>query len=116
MTPEAWRLDSKISLAAAAALVGLTGRNPARTWRRWEVGLRRPPLRVVAKIEELSSGAVRAADWVVNAANTPTPDDTCVRAESSSDDPICETLKLPIADEVRDNSARPRQQGFERSA
>ncbi len=64
ITPRQWRLNAKLSLCAAAGLVGVTGRNPARTWQRWERGDTNPPVKIVAKVEELSQGRVKAADWV----------------------------------------------------
>ena len=66
-TPLQWRTSAGKSLAAiarqVAAEVGLTGKNPARTYQRWETGANRVPVEVVAAIERLSGGIVTAASW-----------------------------------------------------
>lgn len=63
MTPYEWRTKSRLSLAAAAELIGHKGQNPARTWQRWEVGERKCPADIIAKVEIASSGKVTAAAW-----------------------------------------------------
>lgn len=63
MTPRAWRKSNKMSQAEAADAVGVRGRNPARTWQRWESGECSPPVIVMAKIEKLSGGRVTLASW-----------------------------------------------------
>ena len=62
-SPSVWRKSQKLSLAKAAALVGVTGRNPARAWQRWETGKREPPLSVVLKTELATGGVVTAEAW-----------------------------------------------------
>src|SRR5258707_219663 len=54
ITPKRWRLANRLSMAATAATVGVRGKNPARTWQRWENGECTPPLQVVVNIEELN--------------------------------------------------------------
>jgi transcriptional regulator with XRE-family HTH domain len=63
MSPSQWRKDRRLSQRDAAILAGITGKNPARTWNRWELGERQPPMRVVAKIEDESDGRVSARAW-----------------------------------------------------
>ena len=64
MRPIDWRKQAGLSQESAAKLVGVMGKNPARTWQRWEIGEREPPVSVIAKIEALSDGAVAARDWL----------------------------------------------------
>jgi len=64
MSPEEWRLSNGWSQAFIAQALGLTGRNPARTWQRWESGERQPPLRVIRKVEVLSDGKVTMLSWI----------------------------------------------------
>ncbi|MFG1276575.1 hypothetical protein [Xanthobacter autotrophicus] len=52
-----------MSLAAAAELIGHKGQNPARTWHRWEVGERKCPADIIARVEAASAGKVTAASW-----------------------------------------------------
>jgi hypothetical protein len=51
-----WRVAAGLSLARAARVAGVAGKNPARTWHRWETGEREPPVSVIAAVEELSNG------------------------------------------------------------
>jgi len=62
--PSQWRAQSKLTMAAAAELVGIRGKNPARTWQRWEAGEREPPVAVMLKIEGLSDRQVDLSSWV----------------------------------------------------
>ena len=64
MDPKAWRIEQKLSLAAIAAKVGLSGKNPAVTYRRWEVGASRCPDSIVVQMERLTCGRVTADDWL----------------------------------------------------
>jgi transcriptional regulator with XRE-family HTH domain len=64
MRPIDWRKQAGLSQESAAKLVGVSGKNPARTWQRWEIGEREPPVSVIAKIETLSDGNVSARDWL----------------------------------------------------
>jgi len=63
MSPRQWRTATKLTLEEAAAAVGIRGKNPARTWQRWEVGDRAPPHLVVATVAKLSEGRVTIANW-----------------------------------------------------
>lgn len=63
MSPAHWRKDRRLSQRDAAILAGVSGKNPARTWNRWELGERQPPIRVVARIEVESEGRVSARAW-----------------------------------------------------
>lgn len=62
--PAQWRAQRNLSMAAVAEIIGLSGKNPARTWQRWENGEREPPLAIILKIEGLSGGQVTTASWV----------------------------------------------------
>lgn len=64
MSPEEWRRGRKLSQEALAKLLGLSGKNPARTWQRWERGDRQPPLSIIAKVETLSDGKVTTRSWI----------------------------------------------------
>lgn len=64
MSPEEWRAGRRLSQDALAKLLGIAGKNPARTWQRWESGIRQPPLSIIVKVEALSDGKVTAASWV----------------------------------------------------
>ena len=64
MSPREWRAGKHLSLETLARLLGVEGRNPGRTFQRWEDGLLQPPLRVIAKLEVLSDGAVTTQSWI----------------------------------------------------
>lgn len=64
MSPQEWRTGRGLSQDALAKLLGLSGKNPARTWQRWEVGDRQPPLSIIAKLEALSDGRVTTRSWI----------------------------------------------------
>lgn len=64
VSPKRWRQSKNLSLAAAARLVGVAGKNPASTWQRWENGANCPPLDVVEKIEVISDGVVTVRSWL----------------------------------------------------
>src|SRR3954465_10197713 len=63
-TPAEWRNYRKLSLAAAARLAGVTGKNPARTRQRWERGEREPTMAAIIAIERASQGAVTLGSWM----------------------------------------------------
>ena len=64
MSPADWRRETGLSQAAIAKLLGLDGKNPARTWQRYETGQREPGLAVIIAIERMSRGKVTARSWV----------------------------------------------------
>lgn len=64
ITPRAWRMSLQMSQTSAAQRVGIEGKNPARTWQRWESGQQEPPLRVVIAVEQISGGRVTAESWI----------------------------------------------------
>ncbi|WP_156420084.1 helix-turn-helix domain-containing protein [Aureimonas sp. N4] len=64
LSPREWRKQMKLPLAGAASLAGVTGKNPGRTWQRWELGERQPPLSIILKIDALSGGRVSTASWL----------------------------------------------------
>lgn len=45
-------------------MLGITGKNPSRTWQRYETGEREPPVSVIAKLEMISDGAVTTTSWM----------------------------------------------------
>lgn len=61
--PDTWRQDARISLAALARRLNVTGQNPSRTVERWLKGERKPPASAIAILEDISCGVVRAAGW-----------------------------------------------------
>lgn len=100
-SPRQWRLDRGLTLFAAARLVGVAGRNPARTWQRWETGELEPPLNVVSTISEKSEGLVTLDSWRdvrsarFSAVCTPTLGETAGRESAASADPNPESLESP---------------------
>jgi transcriptional regulator with XRE-family HTH domain len=65
MSPEEWRKDRGLSQEAMARVVGVSGKNPSRTWQRWESGEAQPPIRIIAKIDSLTDGKVNLQSWAV---------------------------------------------------
>ncbi len=63
MQPKHWREQAKISLGEIARRLGVEGKNPARTYHRYETGERAAPAGIVERFREVSNGAVRAEDW-----------------------------------------------------
>ncbi|TXM71468.1 helix-turn-helix transcriptional regulator [Methylobacterium sp. WL69] len=64
ITPRAWRLSNGLSQSEIARRLGITGKNPARTWQRWETGKARPPINVVVAVEQMSAQQVDARSWL----------------------------------------------------
>lgn len=62
--PEEWRATAGLSQGDLARLLGVTGKNPNGTYRRWAIGANKPPLRVVQTVEILSKGVVSTASWI----------------------------------------------------
>lgn len=63
MLPIEWRTMAGLSQEHVAKIVGLTGLNPARTWSRYERGERQPRPHIIAAVEKLSRGKVKASSW-----------------------------------------------------
>jgi len=105
VTPRSWRKSKGLSLAAAAAICGVAGKNPARTWQRWETGEREPSIRAVAAVERASCGQIKACNWNVirqsflSEQKTASPDSTAGRDAESSRRPKPETEQSPPADQ-----------------
>lgn len=57
-----WRKERGWTLAHLAGELGLSGRSPAETCRRWETGESRPDADMVERIREMTNGAVTSAD------------------------------------------------------
>ncbi|MDE4602484.1 hypothetical protein [Sinorhizobium meliloti] len=51
-------------MAGIAMMLGIEGKNPSRTWQRYETGASEPPLSIVAKLELISDGAVSTSSWM----------------------------------------------------
>ncbi|KQQ70898.1 hypothetical protein ASF70_18800 [Rhizobium sp. Leaf321] len=51
-------------MAGVAMMLGIEGRNPARTWQRYENGASEPPLTIIAKMEMISEGVVNTTSWM----------------------------------------------------
>lgn len=63
MLPKHWREQTGISLAELARRLGVAGKNPARTYQRYETGERAAPAAIIQRFREISHDAVRAEDW-----------------------------------------------------
>ena len=63
MLPIEWRTKAGLSQEHVAKCLGLTGKNPARTWSRYERGERQPRADVIAAVEKMSRGKVSASSW-----------------------------------------------------
>lgn len=63
LLPKAWRQAADLSLAEVAAKAGITGKNAARTYDRYEKGEQSCPAPVIETVRELSHGAVGAEAW-----------------------------------------------------
>jgi len=57
-----WRKSQSVTLAEAAARLGLSGSNPARTLQRLERGERMPNAVMIETIESATAGQVTAQD------------------------------------------------------
>lgn len=98
LTPREWRLSEQRSLAAVAREIGVEGKNPARTYQRWEAGESDPPLKIVSAIESLSTGKVTFQSWVslrerANAPKSPSVDNRADRASRSDQRPTRDTAR-----------------------
>lgn len=63
MKPKEWRCEIGLSQDRIARQIGIEGKNPSRTWQRWESGERPPPIRIVVAVERMSEGKVTAESW-----------------------------------------------------
>lgn len=61
--PKTWRLKAGFSLALVAIEAGIGGRNPSRTYDRYERGINVCPAAVIETVRRLSKGAVTAEAW-----------------------------------------------------
>ena len=59
----AWRLAHEYSYAAAARRLGLRGKNPGRTYQRYENGERLPAPDVMRRIVAATNGTVQPNDF-----------------------------------------------------
>jgi len=57
-----WRQEKGWTLAKLAEELGLFGRSPSETVRRWESGESRPDADIIAKIESLTGDEVTSTD------------------------------------------------------
>ncbi|ORE90970.1 hypothetical protein ATO4_19949 [Aurantimonas sp. 22II-16-19i] len=64
LTHTQWRAETGKTLAEAAGLLGIVGRNPARTLQRYERGERPCPLGIALAAEKISGGRVTPASFV----------------------------------------------------
>ncbi len=53
-----------MTMAGAATMLGIGGKNAARTWQRYETGERAPPLELLVRMEMISEGQVTAGAWL----------------------------------------------------
>ncbi|WP_332304682.1 helix-turn-helix domain-containing protein [Rhizobium sp. GR12] len=63
-SPKSWRQQQKMTMAGVASMLGIKGKNPSRTWQRYETGEREPPVAVMAKLETISEGQVTTTAWM----------------------------------------------------
>lgn len=61
--PREWRLSAGLRLKDVALAAGIGGKNPARTYARYESGEQDCPAGVVEAVRKLSDGVVSAEDW-----------------------------------------------------
>lgn len=111
ITPRAWRKSKKLSMREAAVRAGVVGKNPGRTWQRWETGALEPPLAIVQSVSAQSLNAVTIESWRevrrqhLSAACIPAADDTAAHGDAASPDPIPETSAPPPLDHVTGDRA-----------
>lgn len=63
LDPKSWRIAEGRTLMAVATLCGIVGRNPARTYGRYEDGSAPCPAIVIETVLALSEGAVGPEAW-----------------------------------------------------
>lgn len=61
--PRYWREKAGFSLADVASKAGIIGRNPSRTYARYETGENQCPVPVIESVRRLSGGRVTAESW-----------------------------------------------------
>jgi transcriptional regulator with XRE-family HTH domain len=61
--PREWRKETGKTLADVASLAGIAGRNPSRTYARYETGDNQCPANVIEAVRVLSAGAVTGDSW-----------------------------------------------------
>ncbi len=64
LLPNQWREAAGLSMAAMARNLDIGGKNPSRTYQRYESGEQNCPLEIVAKVEKLTGGNVTFASWL----------------------------------------------------
>ncbi|MCK1282250.1 helix-turn-helix transcriptional regulator [Bradyrhizobium sp. 61] len=122
VTPRSWRKAQGLSLGAAAALCGVSGKNPARTWQRWETGEREPSIKAVAAVEKASRGEIKAGTWNVirqsflSEQKTSSLDSTTAHDVESSQRPTPDTELSPLADQCPGADAREASRGVSSSS
>lgn len=63
LDPRAWRACKKYSLADMAKAAGIQGKNPLRTYSRYESGQHPCPSQVIENIRKFSNGEIGAEAW-----------------------------------------------------
>lgn len=61
--PKAWRTEAGLSLAHVAEACGIAGKNPSKTYSRYETGENKCPTEVIEAVRKLSSEAVGPDSW-----------------------------------------------------
>jgi transcriptional regulator with XRE-family HTH domain len=56
--PKSWRTEAGMSLAAVAAGCGIGGKNPSKTYSRYETGESPAPADVVEAVRKISRGKI----------------------------------------------------------
>jgi transcriptional regulator with XRE-family HTH domain len=63
LDPKAWRLQAGLTLASVARAAGIEGRNPAKTYSRYEQGESACPAEIVERLRALSQGQLGAESF-----------------------------------------------------
>lgn len=63
LDPKAWRLQAGMTLATVARAAGIEGRNPAKTYSRYEQGESACPAEIVERLRTLSQGQLGAESF-----------------------------------------------------
>ncbi|MNE65612.1 hypothetical protein D3C80_1611070 [compost metagenome] len=54
-----------MTMAGVATMLGIGGKNPSRTWQRYETGEREPPISIIARLEMISERSVTTTSWML---------------------------------------------------
>lgn len=63
LEPRSWRLREGLTVAEMARRAGISGKNPVRTYGRYETGEQPCPPEVIERVREITGGEVGAEGW-----------------------------------------------------